>query len=133
MVDTENYDEDGNWELTNLEINKVKATDCTFQNGLMIGSDSEFTNCSFTEPKSNQYAVWVLGGDVTFTDCKFQGARGLKVHNQYHDYQNGYTGTISVDNCKFFIENKPGVCFGTLQSSANVSIMNSLFVCAAGD
>ena len=133
VVDTESYDENGGWELTNLEINKVKATDCTFNNGLMISSNSEFTNCSFTESKSNQYAVWVSGGDVSFSDCTFQGARGLKVHNQYHDYTNGYTGTISVDNCKFFIESKPGVCFGTLQSSANVSITNSLFVCIAGD
>lgn len=133
VVDTESYDERGGWEYTNLEINKVNATNCTFKNGLMISGNSAFTTCSFTESNSNQYAVWVSGGNVDFNNCTFQGARGLKVHNQYHDYQNGYKGTIKVEDCKFFIGSKPGACFGLLQSSAKISITNSLFVCAAGD
>ncbi len=133
VVDTESYDEKGGWEYTNLEINKVIATNCTFKNGLMISGKSAFTNCSFTEPDKGQYAVWVSGGNVDFNNCTFQGARGLKVHNQYGDYQNGYKGTIKVEDCKFFIGSKPGACFGQLQSSAKISITNSLFVCAAGD
>ena len=81
--------------------------------------------------KDSEYGVWVADGNATFTDCTFQGPRGLKMHEAY----GSNVGTVVVENCLFDnLTKKPGIAIGTVDATTVVSVKNSTFDnCQAGD
>ncbi|WP_400227057.1 SipW-dependent-type signal peptide-containing protein [Methanomethylophilus alvi] len=127
------------WEFTYLEFcGKVSFTGVAFDDGIMSeGPYSVFFGCSFSGHNNDSsdlgnttmYGVWVSGGDAKFTDCDFNGTRGLKVHEEY----GSDVGTVTVDGCRFNgLTEKPGIAIGNLVGTMVVS--DSTFTdCQPGD
>ena len=123
---------EGSWEFGYLEFaGKVVFENCVFVNAVMVSGDTTFKNCEFNSNNSNEYDVWVEGGKASFTDCLFEGYRGLKMHEAY----GGEINSVTVDNCTFNeLSKKPGVAIGTLNAKTTVVIKNSSFInCMPGD
>lgn len=123
---------EGSWEFGYLEFaGKVVFENCVFVNAVMVSGDTEFINCEFNSNNSNEYDVWVEGGNASFTKCLFEGYRGLKMHEAY----GGEINSVTVDNCTFNeLSKKPGVAIGTLNAATTVVIKNSSFInCMPGD
>ncbi len=151
---------ENNWEFAYLEFTgNLRFENCVFVNSIMMGNENrgayatnptmlnaQFINCTFNSNKDNEYAVWVSGANATFTDCTFEGARGLKVHEDY----GSDVANVMVDGCTFnALSKKPGVAFGVVSETgtytssnntshtgkpAHVTIKNSTFIdCQPGD
>ena len=130
---------EGAWELGYLEMaGNLEFENCTFVNAVMVcgGSgnndtpgDATFKNCYFNSNDANQYAAWVSGLKATFVGCTFEGARGLKAHEQYGpDVE-----SLVVDNCDFTLTKKPGLAIGDVNAETAITIKNSTFSTQAGD
>ena len=136
--ESESYDE-GAWELTYLEFSgNLEFNNVTFQGGIQLDSASgasplnaTFTDCTFITNEDSVYAVWVCDGVSTFSSCKFQGTRGLKMHEDY----GSEVKEVMIDACEFGpLSKKPGVAIGTVNADTKVTIQNSSFIgCQAGD
>jgi hypothetical protein len=130
---------EGAWELGYLEMaGNLEFENCTFVNAVMVcgGSgnndtpgDATFKNCYFNSNDANQYAAWVSGLKATFVGCTFEGARGLKAHEQYGpDVE-----SLVVDNCDFTLTKKPGLAIGDVNAETAITIKNSTFSTQPGD
>ena len=129
------------WEFTYLEFDgETEFIDVEFKDGiLMEGTKATFTRCTFSghnndtssHGNTTMYGVWVANGDATFTDCLFEGTRGLKVHEAY----GSEVGNVIVDGCTFKnLSEKPGIVLGTLNRDTTVAVTNSHFMnCQRGD
>lgn len=132
------YDE-GAWELTYLEFaGNLEFNNVTFNSGIQLqteGSEAAlnatFTNCTFITEEESVYSVWVSDGTSTFSNCKFQGTRGLKMHEDY----GSEIAEVTIDACEFGpLSKKPGVAIGDLNTDTKVTIKNSSFIgCQPGD
>lgn len=132
------YDE-GAWELTYLEFaGNLEFNNVTFNSGIQLqteGSEAAlnatFTNCTFITEEESVYSVWVSDGTSTFSNCKFQGTRGLKMHEDY----GSEIAEVTIDACEFGpLSKKPGVAIGDLNADTKVTIKNSSFIgCQPGD
>ena len=132
------YDEDA-WELTYLEFaGNLEFNNVTFNSGIQLqteGSEAAlnatFTNCTFITEEESVYSVWVSDGTSTFSNCKFQGTRGLKMHEKY----GSEIAEVTIDACEFGpLSKKPGVAIGDLNADTKVTIKNSSFIgCQPGD
>ena len=134
---TESYNE-GAWELGYLEVaGKLEFNNCVIDNTISIdGEEAVFNSCTFNDKvykgtAGNEYAAWVSNGKVTFKDCSFSGARGIKVHEAY----GSEVKEVIVNNCTFNnLSNKPGMAIGTLNTATKIEIKNSTFTnCQPGD
>ena len=136
--ESESYDE-GAWELTYLEFSgNLEFNNVTFQGGIQLDSASgasplnaTFTKCTFVTNEDSVYAVWVCDGVSTFSNCRFQGTRGLKMHEAY----GSEVKEVMIDACEFGpLSKKPGVAIGTVNADTKVTIQNSSFIgCQAGE
>lgn len=132
------YAEDA-WELTYLEFaGNLEFNNVTFNSGIQLqteGSEAAlnatFTNCTFITNEEIVYSVWVSDGTSTFSNCKFQGTRGLKMHEKY----GSEIAEVIIDACEFGpLSKKPGVAIGDLNADTKVTIKNSSFIgCQPGD
>ena len=132
------YAEDA-WELTYLEFaGNLEFNNVTFNSGIQLqteGSEAAlnatFTNCTFITEEESVYSVWVSDGTSTFSNCKFQGTRGLKMHEKY----GSEIAEVIIDACEFGpLSKKPGVAIGDLNADTKVTIKNSSFIgCQPGD
>ena len=127
------------WEFTYLEFaGETEFNNCVIDNTVALdGAKAVFNNCTFNDKVTwpsnagQEYAAWVSNGKVEFNGCKFSGARGIKVHEQY--------GTeveeVVVDNCQFNnLSKKPGMAIGTVNTATKIEIKNSVFNnCQPGD
>ncbi len=127
------------WEFTYLEFaGETEFNNCVIDNTVALdGAKAVFNNCTFNDKVTwpsnagQEYAAWVSNGEVKFNGCKFSGARGIKVHEQY--------GTeveeVVVDNCQFNnLSKKPGMAIGTVNAATKIEIKNSVFNnCQPGD
>ena len=133
IVDKSESYAEGSWEYGYLEFRgNTVFENCNVVNAIMMEGDSaKFTNCSFNSHDDNQYAVWVSDGEVSFENCSFTGARGLKVHEAY----GSEVDSVSVNNSKFVsLTKKPGVAIGDVNADTKISITNNLFAgTQAGD
>lgn len=123
---------ENSWEYGYLEFDgKVVFENCVFVNAVMVSGDTEFKKCEFNSNNANEYDVWVDGGEASFTDCLFEGYRGLKMHEAY----GSNITSVTVDDCEFNeLSKKPGVAIGTLNAGTTVVIKNSSFInCMPGD
>ena len=124
---------EGAWEFTYLEIggSSLTCNNVTFADEIQIGTNANFTNCSFESNEESVYAVWVEDGSATFNGCTFTGYRGLKMHEDYGTE----ISSVVVNNCTFKdITKKPGIAIGDLNADTTVSITGSTFInCQAGD
>ena len=142
VVDQSEYHaQDGEtaWEFTYLEFaGETEFNNCVIDNTVALdGAKAVFNNCTFNDKVTwpsnagQEYAAWVSNGKVEFNGCKFSGARGIKVHEQY--------GTeveeVVVDNCQFNnLSKKPGMAIGTVNTATKIEIKNSTFTnCQPGD
>ena len=135
---SESYDE-GAWELTYLEFaGNLEFDNVTFKGGITLQRENNdvdlnatFNNCTFITEEASVYGVWVSDGTSTFSNCKFQGTRGLKMHE---DYGSEIT-SVTIDACEFGpLSKKPGVAIGDLNAETSVTIKNSSFIgCQAGE
>ena len=136
--ESESYDE-GAWEFTYLEFSgNLEFNNVTFQGGIQLDSASgasplnaTFTKCTFVTNEDSVYAVWVCDGVSTFSNCRFQGTRGLKMHEAY----GSEVKEVMIDACEFGpLSKKPGVAIGTVNADTKVTIQNSSFIgCQAGE
>jgi len=136
--ESESYDENA-WEFTYLEFSgNLEFNNVTFQGGIQLDSASgasplnaTFTNCTFITNEDSVYGVWVSDGVSTFSNCRFQGTRGLKMHEAY----GSEVKEVMIDACEFGpLSKKPGVAIGTVNADTKVTIQNSSFIgCQAGD
>lgn len=132
------YAEDA-WEHTYLEFaGNLEFNNVTFNSGIQLqteGSEAAlnatFTNCTFITNEESVYSVWVSDGTSTFSNCKFQGTRGLKMHEKY----GSEIAEVIIDACEFGpLSKKPGVAIGDLNADTKVTIKNSSFIgCQPGD
>lgn len=132
------YAEDA-WELTYLEFaGNLEFDNVTFKGGITLQRENNdvdlnatFNNCTFITEEASVYGVWVSDGTSTFSNCKFQGTRGLKMHE---DYGSEIT-SVTIDACEFGpLSKKPGVAIGDLNAETSVTIKNSSFIgCQAGE
>lgn len=157
IVDESKSYSEGSWELGYLEFRSgLEFIDCEFVNAIMLSGDNgknkthapvTFDKCTFNSNKDNEYAVWVAEGNVTFTDCTFEGARGLKVHECY----DSQLDSVVVDSCTFkSLTKKPGIAIGDIYmngdpgkygsttwtdtSDSSITIKDSTFIdCQPGD
>ena len=135
---SESYNE-GAWELTYLEFaGNLEFNNVIFKSGIQLQTENNettlnatFNNCTFITEEESVYGVWVSDGISTFSNCKFQGTRGLKMHE---DYGSEIT-SVTIDACEFGpLSKKPGVAIGDLNAATSVTIMNSSFIgCQAGE
>ena len=87
---SESYNE-GAWELTYLEFaGNLEFNNVIFKSGIQLQTENNettlnatFNNCTFITEEESVYGVWVSDGISTFSNCKFQGTRGLKMHEDY--------------------------------------------------
>ena len=127
------------WEFTYLELaGALEFENVTFKGGITLQAESDgtqldatFKNCTFITEEDSVYGVWVSDGTSSFTNCKFQGTRGLKMHEDY----GSEIAEVMIDACEFGpLSKKPGVAIGDLNASTVVTIQNSSFIgCQAGD
>ncbi len=132
------YAEDA-WEFTYLEFaGNLEFNNVTFKGGIQLETaandvtlNAQFTNCTFITEESSVYAVWVCDGTAKFDNCKFQGTRGLKMHEDY----GSNVDLVTVDGCEFGpLSEKPGIAIGDLDATTVVKVENSSFIgCQAGD
>ena len=130
---------EGAWEYTYLEFaGNLEFNNVTFQGGIALQKENDdvdlnatFNHCTFITEEDGVYGVWVSDGTSTFSNCKFQGTRGLKMHE---DYGSEIT-SVTIDACEFGpLSKKPGVAIGDLNAETAVTIKNSSFIgCQAGD
>lgn len=124
---------ENSWEFGYLEFaGNVEFINCTIVNAIAIDGDKAYFNsCSFNSNKDSEYAVWVSNGVADFVNCKFEGPRGLKMHEAY----GSEIVSVTVDRCVFGpLSKKPGIAIGTVNADTKVSVTNSVFVdCQAGD
>ncbi|MFS2831807.1 DUF6562 domain-containing protein [Bacteroides uniformis] len=135
---SESYDE-GVWELTYLEFaGNLEFDNVTFKGGITLQREDNdvdlnatFNNCTFITEEESVYGVWVSDGTSTFSNCKFQGTRGLKMH----EYYGSEITSVTIDACEFGpLSKKPGVAIGDLNAATAVTIKNSSFIgCQAGE
>ena len=127
------------WELTYLEFaGNLEFNNVTFNSGISLETvngenelNAKFTNCKFISSEDSVYGVWVSDGTSTFDNCKFQGTRGLKMHEDY----GSEIKKVAIDGCEFGpLSKKPGIAIGDLNANTEVTIKNSSFIdCQAGD
>ncbi|MBQ4632580.1 MAG: right-handed parallel beta-helix repeat-containing protein [Prevotella sp.] len=128
------------WELTYLEFSGALEFDnVTFKGGIIISDSNKqvpdgsaiFNKCTFITEEASVYGAWVDNGSATFTECAFQGTRGLKMHEAY----GSDVDEVIVDNCTFGpLSKKPGIAIGTIDATTVVTVKNSTFIgCQAGD
>lgn len=139
IVDNSVSYNEGAWELTYLEFaGNLEFNNVTFNSGIQLqteGSEAAlnatFTNCTFITEEESVYSVWVSDGTSTFSNCKFQGTRGLKMHEDY----GSEIAEVTIDACEFGpLSKKPGVAIGDLNADTKVTIKNSSFIgCKPGD
>jgi len=139
IVDNSVSYNEGAWELTYLEFaGNLEFNNVTFNSGIQLqteGSEAAlnatFTNCTFITEEERVYSVWVSDGTSTFSNCKFQGTRGLKMHEDY----GSEIAEVTIDACEFGpLSKKPGVAIGDLNADTKVTIKNSSFIgCQPGD
>ena len=139
IVDNSVSYNEGAWELTYLEFaGNLEFNNVTFNSGIQLqteGSEAAlnatFTNCTFITEEESVYSVWVSDGTSTFSNCKFQGTRGLKMHEKY----GSEIAEVIIDACEFGpLSKKPGVAIGDLNADTKVTIKNSSFIgCQPGD
>lgn len=132
------YYEDA-WELTYLELaGNLEFNNVTFNSGIQLQTEDNeaalnatFTNCTFITNEESVYSVWVSDGTSTFSNCKFEGTRGLKMHEDY----GSEIAEVTIDACEFGpLSKKPGVAIGDLNADTKVTIKNSSFIgCQPGD
>lgn len=132
------YAEDA-WEYTYLEFaGDLEFNNVIFKSGIQLQTENNettlnatFNNCTFITEEESVYGVWVSDGTSTFSNCKFQGTRGLKMHE---DYGSEIT-SVTIDACEFGpLSKKPGVAIGDLNAETSVTIKNSSFIgCQAGE
>lgn len=125
---------EGSWEYGYLEFGgKLVFENCVFENAIMLedAADATFINCTFNSHKDNEYAVWVADGSAKFVNCKFEGARGLKMHEAY----GSEVVKVVVEGCEFGpLTKKPGIAMGDLNAATVVEVKDSTFNgCQAGD
>ena len=125
---------EGSWEYGYLEFGgKLVFENCVFENAIMLedAADATFINCTFNSHKDNEYAVWVADGSAKFVNCKFEGARGLKMHEAY----GSEVKQVVVEGCEFGpLTMKPGIAMGDLNRATVVEVKDSTFNgCQAGD
>ena len=129
---SKSYNENA-WELTYLEFGgKLAFNGCTFNSGIQFEEAEVVADkCRFISNEDSVYSVWICGNNATFTECTFEGTRGLKAHEDY----GSEVATVVVDGCTFGpLTKKPGIALGTLNAETSVSIINSTFdSCQAGD
>ena len=126
------------WEYTYLEFaGKLEFENVTFKGGIQLQAEDNdvlnatFKNCTFITEEESVYGVWVSDGTSTFSNCKFQGTRGLKMHEAY----GSDITSVTIDGCEFGpLSKKPGVAIGDLNAGTTVTIKNSTFNgCQAGE
>lgn len=96
------------------------------------GTYAKFVNCSFISLKESEYDVWVSGGDnIEFENCKFNGFRGLKMHEAY----GSEIKSVKVEASTFGpLSKKPGIAIGTINADTKVTINKCYFInCQPGD
>ena len=130
---------ENSWEFGYLEFaGNLEFDNVTFQNPIQLESadgksplNATFTDCTFISSVDSEYSVWVCDGVSTFSNCKFQGTRGLKMHEAY----GSEVTEVMIDACEFGpLSKKPGVAIGTVNADTKVTIKNSSFIgCQAGD
>ena len=125
---------EGSWECGYLEFGgKLVFKNCVFENAIMLQDDADatFINCTFNSHKDNEYAVWVADGSAKFVNCKFEGARGLKMHEAY----GSDVVKVVVEGCEFGpLTMKPGIAMGDLNAKTDVVVKDSTFNgCKAGE
>ena len=135
---SESYNE-GAWELTYLEFaGNLEFNNVIFKSGIQLQTENNettlnatFNNCTFITEEESVYGVWVSDGISTFSNCKFQGTRGLKMHEAY----GSEITSVTIDACEFGpLSKKPGVAIGDLNAATAVTIKNSSFIgCQAGE
>ncbi len=133
IVDASESYAEGSWEFGYLEFaGNLVFDNVTFKKAIAIdGESAVFNNCYFNSNADSEYAVWVSNGKATFTNCIFEGTRGLKTHETY----GSEVDTIVVDNCSFGpLSKKPGMAIGTVNADTTIVIKNSAFAnVQAGD
>lgn len=129
VVDKTVGDNEDSWEHGYLEFDDLTATAVKFADSPQFNGKSTLTDCTF-KGFYRTYGAWVNSGDVTFTNCTFNGDRGLKIHEAY----GSDVASVIVDGCTFNTPYKPGVVIADLDASTVVTITDSIFNdCAAGD
>lgn len=129
------------WEFSYLELGgkQLNCENVEFVDPIMVESEKAiFNNCSFlgyedTNPSIKMNGVWMYNGDATFTNCKFEGTRGIKICDMY---TGGEVGTVVIDNCRFIgLTQKPGVAIDDRDTQdMKITIKNSTFIgCQPGD
>ncbi len=109
---------ESSWEFGYLEFRgNTVFENCNIVNAIMMeGTSAKFINCKLNSNEDNQYAVWVSDGEVSFENCTFNGARGLKVHEEY----GSEVVSVSVNNSSFVeLSKKPGVAIGNIYMSGD--------------
>ena len=79
---------------------------------------------------SDEYAVWISAGSLSFDNCEFTGYRGSKIHEAYGTD----VTSVSFNQCYFHdLSKKPGLAIGTVNSTTSISIKSCTFEnCQAG-
>ena len=108
---------------------EVYFENCTFNAGVYIGEHAdargvntiaEFKSCEFNAGANDVYDVWISNGDVTFDDCRFEGARAVKIHeniNEDDPYQSDAVNSVAFNNCQFLnISLSPALSIGTVKT-----------------
>ena len=123
------------WEFTYLEFaGQNKFENVVFTDGIFVeDGHSEFVKCSFSGHNNDSseygnvtmYAAWVYSGSANFTECSFEGTRGLKVADQYSGSD---VTKVVVDNCVFGpLSEKPGLAVDNRKGALELVIKNSTF------
>lgn len=132
---------ENSWEFTYLEFEGNSIfRNVYFDDGVMFRGNSVVAeNCQFVgHPNDSSklgdvtmYGAWVANGTAEFTDCKFSGTRGLKMHEAYKTD----ISSVSVSSCSFIgLTEKPGIAIGDLNEDTVVSFDHSVFLnCQDGD
>ena len=100
---------------------------------MVDGENATFENCKFLGKSNNaanvdnEYAVWVYNGEVSFKNCYFTGARGLKTCDMYGSSD---VTSVEVEECTFEnLYKKPGIAIDeNLGTQMTVTVKNSTFI-----
>lgn len=122
-------------------VGRIPIVDCDFEGNIAgiggainydLGASVDIVNCRFRNnrgyveafPNSYGGALFLLGGDVTLTNCEFVGNVG---RNFGGAIVAGYLTNLVVSNCTFGDNQTDGDGGGMIAISSTITIRNSIF------
>ncbi|MCB9853527.1 MAG: hypothetical protein H6819_10560 [Phycisphaerales bacterium] len=121
-------------------VGRIPIVDCDFEDNIAgiggaisydLNASVDIVNCRFRNnrgyvesfPNSHSGALFLLGGDVTLTNCEFVGNVG---RNFGGAIVSGYLSNLEISNCTFTDNHTDGNGGGIIAIASTITIRNSI-------